>query len=43
MLQSRGDAAGAQEQFAILAKQWANADPDFGPARKLRELMAAGR
>jgi tetratricopeptide (TPR) repeat protein len=40
LLQARGDTAGAREQFDILSRQWANAHPDFAPARELRALMA---
>ena len=37
LLKQKGDVAGANEQFDVLAKQWAKADADFTMAKALRE------
>ncbi len=37
LLKSKGDTAGANEQFDSLARQWANADADFAMAKALRD------
>ena len=41
LLKARGDAAGANAQFEILTRQWANADPGFVPAEDLKKLTGA--
>ncbi len=40
LLIKHGDQTGAREQLEVLSRQWKDADPDFQPAKQVRELAA---